>query len=189
MAAISEIVRGGATRLEGALLASAAISAASSGLGAETLAASNSAAFGRAAVMAPCTHALTLGPAFSRQDSRVPPPLRMQATTIGLPTVLRQFSIAWLSSRAKAEGERTMARSAATPSRAIDFITGFPRGTKSACQARISIVAIRLIEGQRDRFSQAPSRIGTRRYRRILKGFPSGHTTGVRCHGKPLKAC
>src|SRR3977135_1990269 len=101
MAAISEIVRGGATRLEGALRARAAISAASSGLGAEPLAASNSAAFGRAAAMALCTHALTLGPAFSRQVSRVPPPLRMQATTIGLPPGLRHFLIAWLSSGAR----------------------------------------------------------------------------------------
>src|SRR5712672_4392508 len=132
MAAISEIVRGGATRLAGALLANAAASAAASpGLGAETFAASNSVAFGREASIALCTHALTLGPALARQDSRLPPPARMQAMTIGLPTVLRQFSIAWLSSSAKAGGERKKAKRAATPSGAIDFITGSPEAENS----------------------------------------------------------
>src|SRR3979411_2081127 len=89
MAAMSEIVRGGATRLAGALLTNAAASAAASpGLGAETFAASNSAAFGREANIALWTQALTLGPALARQASRLPPPPRMQALTIGLPTGL-----------------------------------------------------------------------------------------------------
>src|SRR6266436_3863817 len=121
MAAISEIVRGGATRLAGALLANAAASAAASpGLGAETFAASNSAAFGREANIALWTHALTLGPALARQASRLPPPPRMQAMTIGLPTVLRQFSMAWLSSRACAGATaKRKERTVAPPTRAV----------------------------------------------------------------------
>src|SRR5258707_15622219 len=138
MAAMSEIVRGGATRLAGALLANAAASAAASpGLGAETFAASNSAAFGREANIALWTQALTLGPALARQASRLPPPPRMQAMTIGLPTVLRQFS--WLSSRACAGATaKRKERTVAPPTRAVavmkcslkkifDFETGFGR--------------------------------------------------------------
>src|SRR5713101_3265027 len=121
MAAMSEIVRGGATRLAGALLANAAASAAASlGLGAETFAASNSAAFGREANIALWTHALTLGPALARQASRFPPPPRMQAMTIGLPTVLRQFSMAWLSSRVCAGATaKRKERTVAPPTRAV----------------------------------------------------------------------
>src|ERR1700704_5926273 len=93
MAATSEIVRGGATRLAGALLANAAASAAASaGLGAETFAASNSAALGREANIALWTHALTLGLALARQAFRLSPPPRMQAMTIGLPAGVRPFS-------------------------------------------------------------------------------------------------
>ncbi|WP_244524926.1 MULTISPECIES: hypothetical protein [Bradyrhizobium] len=66
------------------------------------MAGSNKSAFGRDAAIALCTQALTLGWAFSRQASRLPPPARMQPMTIGLPTLLRQFSIAWLSSSASA---------------------------------------------------------------------------------------
>src|SRR6266851_3903217 len=121
MAAISEIVRGGATRLAGALLANAAASAAASpGLGAETFAASNRAAFGCEANIALWTHALTLGPALARQASRLPPPPRMQAMTIGLPTVLRQFSMAWLSSRESAGTPvKRKERTVAPPTRAV----------------------------------------------------------------------
>src|SRR6267142_2836235 len=134
------IARGGATRLAGALLANAAASAAASpGLGAETFAASNSAAFGREANIALWTHALTLGPALARQASRLPPPPCMQAMTIGLPTVLRQFSMAWLSSRACAGATaKRKERTVAPPTRAVavmkcslkkifDFETGFGR--------------------------------------------------------------
>src|ERR1700675_2699616 len=116
MAAMSEIVRGGATRLAGALLANAAASAAASpGLGAETFAASDSAAFCREADIALWTHALTLGPALARRSSRFPPPPRMQAMTIGLPTVLRQFSMAWLSSRACAGATAKRKETTAAP--------------------------------------------------------------------------
>ena len=97
----SEIVRGGATRVTGAEASAAAFAAASSGLGAETLAASNSSCFGRAAIIVLRTQALTFGVARSRQASRFPPP-RMQSITIGLPTLARQFSMAWLSSKATA---------------------------------------------------------------------------------------
>jgi hypothetical protein len=120
MAVISETVRGGATRLTGALLAAVAASAAaSSGLGADTLAGSNSLAVGREAAIALCTQALTLGPAVARQASKLPPPARMHAMTIGLPTVLRQFSIAWLSSSAEPElTEKNRKRMAAPKGRA-----------------------------------------------------------------------
>src|ERR1700682_6638833 len=105
MAAMSEMVRGGATRLAGALLANAAATAAASpGLGAETFAASNSAAFGREANIALWTHALTLGLALARQASRFPPPSRMQAMTIGLPSGRPPFSVGWVCSRARAGG-------------------------------------------------------------------------------------
>src|SRR5258707_1116696 len=103
MAVISEIVRGGANRPTGAMFATVVASAAaSSGFGFEPLAGSNRSAFGLDAAIAVCTQALTVGLAFSRQASRLPPPARMHAMTIGFPTLLRQFSIAWLSSSASA---------------------------------------------------------------------------------------
>src|SRR5467141_4645946 len=131
MAATSEIVRGGATRLAGALLANAAASAAASpGLGAETFAASNSAAFGREADIALWTHALTLGLALARQASRFPPPPRMQAMTIGLPTVLRQFSMAWLSSRACAGTTAKRKQKTAAPPIRAAAVMKYPPGKK-----------------------------------------------------------
>src|SRR3979409_1702706 len=97
MAAMSEMVRGGATRLAGALLANAAaFAAASPGLGAEPFAASNSASFGREADIALWTHALTLGLALARQASRFPPPPRMQAMTIGFPAGSPALYTGWL---------------------------------------------------------------------------------------------
>jgi hypothetical protein len=63
----------------------------------------------------------------------------MQAMTIGLPTVLRQFSMAWLSSRACAGATaKRKERTVAPPTRAVavmkcslkkifDFETGFGR--------------------------------------------------------------
>jgi hypothetical protein len=51
----------------------------------------------------------------------------MQAITIGLPTVLRQFSIAWLSSKADAGMiARIEQQKAATPVRAIVFMIRAP---------------------------------------------------------------
>jgi hypothetical protein len=90
-------------------------------LGAETFSALNSAAFGRDAIIAFLTHALTFGLAVARQDSRLPPPPRMQAITIGLPTLLRQFSIAVLSSKAGA-GSMPRIKKAVTPIRTITFM-------------------------------------------------------------------
>src|ERR1700716_286070 len=143
MAATSEIVRGGATRLAGALFANAAASAAASpGLGAETFAASNSVAFGREASIALCTHALTLGPAHARQDSRLPPPARMQAMTIGLPTVLRQFSMAWLSSRACAGTTAKRKQKTAAPPIRAAAVMKYPPGKKYQLQGAIKLATL-----------------------------------------------
>src|SRR5205085_6073132 len=71
MALISEMVRGGATRLAEASFASAAASAL--GCGADILSAENSAALGRAAIMAVLTQAWTRDLALPKQASCVPP--------------------------------------------------------------------------------------------------------------------
>src|SRR5262245_35893075 len=98
MADTSEIERGGATRLVGAILAISAAVGASAAFAAGVPAA----AFGSDFSTAACTQACTLGLAFSRQASRLPPPPFMQATTIGLPTLSRQPSIICLVSTAAA---------------------------------------------------------------------------------------
>src|SRR5882724_8637639 len=165
MAAMSEIVRGGATRLAGALLANAAASAAASlGLGAETFAASNSAAFGREAIIALWTHALTLGLALARQASWLPPPPRMQAMTIGLPTVLRQFSMAWLSSRACAGATaKRKERTIAPPARAAAVMKCSPKKYSTLKQALNAIKddhPIRTSGGRKGNLTPSGTRLG-----------------------------
>src|SRR5262245_280484 len=93
MAVTSEIVRGGATRLVGTALAISSAVGVSSALGVACL--------GSDFCIAAWTQACTFGVAFSRQASRLPPP-RMQAITIGLPTLFRQLSITTLGLTANA---------------------------------------------------------------------------------------
>jgi hypothetical protein len=71
---MSEIVRGGATRLAAASLAiSAALGLPAAVGGAETLSAENNAAFGRAAIIALLAQEPTIALALSKHASWVPP--------------------------------------------------------------------------------------------------------------------
>ena len=96
---MSEMVRGGATKPAGSAVPVATFGAASVGIATATLARPF------AAFRAASTHALTGGEALARHASRLPaPPLaRMQACTIGLPTFIRQFSMAASLESANAE--------------------------------------------------------------------------------------
>src|SRR5688572_28256149 len=85
MAVTSETVRGGATKVVGAALAMSS-----------ALAVSGAACLGSTFSIAAWTQACTLGLALSRQASMLPPPPRMQAITMGLPTLFRQLSMNFL---------------------------------------------------------------------------------------------
>src|SRR3954471_3004647 len=151
MAATSEMDRGGATRLAGALLVRAG-SAARTGSRGKTLSASNSAAFGRDAIMALLTQALTFGPALARQDPRFPPPPPMQAMTIGLPTVLRQCSIAWLSSKAAA-GWMPRNKKAAMPNRTIAVMRKLHDTAVPILRATIGLLLLGAMSWERGQFA------------------------------------
>ena len=60
----------------------------------------------------------------------IPPPARMQAMTIGLPTVLRQFSMAWLSSRACAGTTAKRKQKTAAPPIRAAAVMKYPPGKK-----------------------------------------------------------
>src|SRR5882724_2481543 len=111
MAVTSETVRGGATRLVGAALAMSAAVGVSSAFGAACLGSDFS--------IAAWTQACTLGLAFSRQASRLPPPPFMQAITIGLPTLFRQPSITSLGLTAVAGAAARSSKAAAAIRRTI----------------------------------------------------------------------
>src|SRR6478736_4066179 len=105
---MSVIVRGGATRLVGAAFAR------SSAFGASSAFAADPVCLGSDFSIAACTQACTFGLAFSRQASMLPPPARMQAITIGLPTLLRQLSMTSLGLSAATSATPARKTTAAT---------------------------------------------------------------------------